>query len=116
MNKILSRMFRCFAAADDKLAPVGTILVGGALQAAVQLAGNADSAKNILAVFDMPWADSLAGPMRPVWIYTRNAPGTDYANVPMGSLCTAITHTAGAAASAKLWFKTNATTWADVTD
>lgn len=114
----LSLMFRCLATADDKLCPFGSIQSGTGLQAAMVASGRTDSCKNIVAMFDLPFNDSLSNtPWRPCWIYTRNDPSTgNYDNIPMGSLCTQITHTAGVPTAAVLYFKTDGTTWADLTD
>lgn len=78
--------FRAYVAADDKLAPPGTIFTSGS-SSLVEIGNRLF--KNILANISFPWNDSISGKKNAVVIYTRESPidDTGYANLPIGSIC-----------------------------
>ena len=116
--KLVKLVWRVAAASDDKALPVGAIMTGKAMQSAMVSVGNGtNKIKNVLAVLDLPFGDTISGtnygPWMPWFIYARQDPGTDttFDEAPIGSVCLVITHTDGTPSDANLYLKTAASTW-----
>jgi hypothetical protein len=112
-------LVRCFAEADDKLAVVGDLRGGAAMQGALNLAGLCGTNKftNICAQFDFPWNDSISGPHRPVILFSRTAPSSDadWGACPLGSMMCVVTFTAKVATAATWYMLTATNTWTEMT-
>lgn len=97
---IRAAVVKCRAVADDKLCPPGTIYSGSS---GLVTAGLTDAAKNLLAVVDMPFNDSLSGAKKIVVAYGRTNPVGAYASMPIGSLFVQV---AADSSAAGLYLKT----------
>jgi hypothetical protein len=75
---------KCRTVATDKLEPPGTVFTSGS--SALNEAGRADSAKNLLVAFGLPFNDSACGLKVPVVYYGRTTPVGGYTSAPMGSM------------------------------
>lgn len=109
---------RCYAAADDKVIPPGRVNLDNVSALVLNSLSATTKFKNILASVDLPFADSICGAQKTVVIFTRNSPygDTDYAILPIGSMCLELTVAATAVTAAKLWIKnaTGANGWAPI--
>jgi hypothetical protein len=96
---------RCYAVADDKATGVGTITTEASTM--VQL-GRADSARNLIAGLTL----ALTGGDQRIHVYHgETAPGSGYANAPIGSFFIQATQSGGAITAINIWLKTTSTVW-----
>lgn len=102
------------AAADDKKAPMARVFTGPG-QSGLFNRGDVGSTrfKNFIYSMALPFKDTVSGKFFADAIYTRVSPvgDTDYASMPIGSVCFQLTVSATAVTTATIWLKVGATAW-----